>query len=149
MRCPHCGHQEDKVVDSRPHQDGRAIRRRRECLECGQRFTTFEYVEQGTLTVLKTDNRREQFDRNKILQGIKLACNKRPVTSTEIGGIVDEIEAELNARGKSEVDSKLIGEMVMERLRKLDDIAYVRFASVYRKFADTAEFLTEMKRLLE
>jgi transcriptional repressor NrdR len=149
MRCPQCGHEEDKVVDSRPHQDGRAIRRRRECLQCGQRFTTYEYVEQGNLIVLKSDNRREPFDRNKILHGIKLACNKRPVTTMEMGAIVDDIEAELNAAGKGDVQSKDIGEMVMARLRKLDEIAYVRFASVYRKFADKAEFLEEMKKLLE
>ena len=147
MRCPHCGHEEDKVVDSRPHQDGRAIRRRRECLKCTQRFTTFEYVEQGSITVLKSDGRREPFDRNKVLQGIKLACNKRPVTSAEIGTAVDEIEAELHARAKNEVESKVLGELVMARLRDLDDIAYVRFASVYRSFQDITEFEDEIKRL--
>ncbi|HUV30157.1 MAG TPA: transcriptional regulator NrdR [Acidobacteriota bacterium] len=149
MKCPHCGHQEDKVVDSRPYQDGRAIRRRRECLQCGERFTTLEYVEQGTLTVLKSDNRREQFDRGKVLQGLKLACNKRPVTSDEMQAIVDRIEAELHARGKNEVTSKDIGELVMDNLRQADEIAYVRFASVYRKFKDKTEFLDEMKKLLE
>ncbi len=149
MRCPHCGHQEDKVVDSRPYQDGRAIRRRRECLNCGERFTTFEYVETGTMTVLKTDGRREPFDRNKVLQGIKLACNKRPVTSQEMLAITEAIEAELQALGKNEVPSGIIGEMVMARLREADEIAYVRFASVYRKFKDKSEFLEEMKKLLE
>ena len=149
MKCPECGHEEDKVVDSRPHQDGRAIRRRRECLKCGKRYTTFEYIETGSLTVLKIDDRREPFDRNKLLHGIKLACNKRPVTSFEIDNRVAEIEAELNATGKSEIESKDIGEMVMLRLKVVDEIAYVRFASVYRKFADTAEFLEEMKRILE
>ncbi len=149
MKCPECGHEEDKVVDSRPHQDGRAIRRRRECLQCGKRYTTFEYIETGSLTVIKSDDRREQFDRNKLLHGLKLACNKRPVTSFEIDNMVAEIEAELNATGKSEIQSKTIGELVMARLKLVDDIAYVRFASVYRKFADTAEFLEEMKRLLE
>lgn len=149
MRCPECGHEEDKVVDSRPYQDGRAIRRRRECLKCGSRFTTYEYVESGSLTVLKTDNRREQFDRNKLLHGIKLACNKRPVTSFEMAAMVDDIEAELHASGKTEIPSQDVGELVMDRLRKVDEIAYVRFASVYRKFADTAEFLEEMKKLLE
>ncbi|MCX6834079.1 MAG: transcriptional regulator NrdR [candidate division Zixibacteria bacterium] len=149
MKCPECGHEEDKVVDSRPHQDGRAIRRRRECLKCGKRYTTFEYIETGSLTIIKTDDRREQFDRNKLLHGIKLACNKRPVTSFEIDNMVAEIEAELNATGKSEIASKDIGELVMARLKRVDEIAYVRFASVYRKFADTAEFLEEMKRILE
>lgn len=149
MKCPECGHEEDKVVDSRPHQDGRAIRRRRECLKCSKRYTTFEYIETGALTVLKTDDRREPFDRNKLLQGIKLACNKRPVTSFEMDNMVAEIEAELHALGKNEIDSNVIGEIVMAKLKKVDEIAYVRFASVYRKFADTAEFLEEMKRLLE
>ncbi len=149
MRCPHCGHEEDKVVDSRPHQQGRAIRRRRECLACSKRFTTFEYVEQGTLTILKSDERREPFDRNKLLKGIKLACNKLPVTSFEMAAMVDDIEAELHARGKSEIPSQEIGELVMKTLRGVDEIAYVRFASVYRKFADKAEFLEEMKKLLE
>jgi transcriptional repressor NrdR len=149
MKCPHCGHQEDKVVDSRPYQDGRAIRRRRECLQCGQRFTTLEYVEMGTLTVLKSDDRREQFDRGKILQGLKLACNKRPVTSNEMQAVVEDIEAELQARGRSEVTSHEIGELVMDHLRSMDEIAYVRFASVYRKFKDAGEFLEEMKKLLE
>jgi transcriptional repressor NrdR len=149
MKCPECGHEEDKVVDSRPHQDGRAIRRRRECLKCGKRYTTFEYIETGSLTVIKSDERREQFDRNKLLHGIKLACNKRPVTSFEVDNMVAEIEAELNATGKSEIASKTIGELVMARLKMVDEIAYVRFASVYRKFADTAEFLEEMKRILE
>ncbi len=149
MRCPHCGHEEDKVVDSRPHQQGRAIRRRRECLACSKRFTTFEYVEQGTLTILKSDERREPFDRNKLLKGIKLACNKLPVTSFEMAAMVDDIEAEVHARGKSEIPSQEIGELVMKKLREVDEIAYVRFASVYRKFADKAEFLEEMKKLLE
>lgn len=149
MKCPHCGFQEDKVVDSRPYQDGRAIRRRRECLQCGKRYTTFEYVELGTLTVIKSDERREPFDSNKLLHGLKLACNKRPVTSAELQGMIEEIEADLHALGKSEVTSHQIGELVMAKLRGVDEIAYVRFASVYRKFKDKAEFLEEMKKLLE
>ena len=149
MKCPECGHEEDKVVDSRPHQDGRAVRRRRECAKCGKRFTTYEYIEAGSLTVLKTDNRREPFDRNKLLHGIKLACNKRPVTSFEIDNMIAEIESELHATGKSEIPSPDIGEIVMAKLKVVDEIAYVRFASVYRKFPDTAEFLEEMKRILE
>ncbi|MCK4461474.1 MAG: transcriptional repressor NrdR [candidate division Zixibacteria bacterium] len=149
MKCPHCGHEEDKVVDSRPSQDGRAIRRRRECLECHERFTTYEYVEQLTLTVIKTDNRREPFDRSKLLQGIKLACNKRPVSTKQMETMADQVEAEINTRSKSEISSHDIGEIVMEKLRKVDEIAYVRFASVYRKFKDKEEFLEEMKKLLE
>ena len=149
MKCPHCGHEEDKVVDSRPSQDGRAIRRRRECLECHERFTTYEYVEQLTLTVIKTDNRREPFDRSKLLQGIKLACNKRPVSTKQMETMADQVEAEINTRSKSEISSHDIGEIVMEKLRNVDEIAYVRFASVYRKFKDKEEFLEEMKKLLE
>jgi transcriptional repressor NrdR len=149
MKCPHCGHEEDKVVDSRPSQDGRAVRRRRECLKCGERFTTYEYVEQGTLAVIKSDGRREPFDRHKLLYGIKLACNKRPVPLKEIEGMVDDISGQLTARPRGEVTSKEIGELVMARLRSVDEIAYVRFASVYRKFKDKAEFLEEMKKLLE
>ncbi len=149
MKCPFCGHEEDKVVDSRSAQDGRAVRRRRECLKCKERFTTYEYIENVVLTVLKSDNRRESFDRQKIISGIKLACNKRPVSSKKIEAIVDEIEARLHELSKSEVTSKYIGEMVMEKLRETDEIAYVRFASVYRKFQDKEEFMAELKKLLE
>jgi len=149
MKCPVCGHEEDRVVDSRPSQDGRAIRRRRECLKCHERYTTYEYIEQGTLTVNKSDGRREPYDRYKLLYGIKLACNKRPVTSKEIEAMVDDLENQIKAKFKTEVNSKEIGELVMEKLRQTDEIAYVRFASVYRKFKDKAEFLEEMKKLLE
>ncbi len=147
MRCPHCGHEEDKVVDSRPSQDGRAIRRRRECLDCNGRFTTYEYVEQGSLTVIKSDDRREPFDRSKVLHGIKLACNKRPVSAKQIDTIVDEIEAFIHAQGKGEVVSKDIGELVIAKLREVDEVAYIRFASVYRDFQDINEFLAEMNKL--
>ena len=149
MRCPSCGHEEDKVVDSRPSQDGRAIRRRRECLDCHERFTTYEYVEQGTLTVIKGDGRREPFDRYKLLYGVKLACNKRPVSQKEMDAMVDDLEGQIKSKFKSEVNSKEMGELVMARLRDTDEIAYVRFASVYRKFKDKVEFLEEMKKLLE
>ncbi|MBU8934475.1 MAG: transcriptional regulator NrdR [candidate division Zixibacteria bacterium] len=149
MKCPQCGHEEDKVVDSRPSQDGSAVRRRRECLECKHRFTTYEYVEHRQVTLLKSDGRREPFDRSKIEQGIKLACNKLPVSREEIKSMVDEIEAEVSKLGRNEVSSQDVGEMVMARLRQVDDIAYVRFASVYRKFQDTAEFLEEVKKLLD
>lgn len=148
MKCPFCGHEEDKVVDSRSAQDGRAVRRRRECLKCKERFTTYEYIENVTLTVLKSDGRREPFDHEKLLRGIKLACNKRPVSVKKIEALVDEIEARLQERSKSEVTSKYIGELVMEKLREIDDIAYVRFASVYRKFQDKTEFFEELKKLL-
>ena len=149
MNCPKCGHEEDKVVDSRPAQDGRAIRRRRECLKCSERFTTYEYIEQGTLTVLKSNNRREPFDHHKLLYGIKLACNKRPITLNEIESFCDEIEKKLRSKFRNEVPSKEIGELVMAKLKEVDEISYVRFASVYRKFKDKAEFLEEMKKLLE
>lgn len=149
MKCPECGHEEDKVVDSRPSQDGQAVRRRRECLKCQNRYTTYEYIEHRQLTVLKSDNRREPFDRNKIEQGIKLACNKLAVSREQIKSTVDEIEADLSKIGKNEILSHDIGELVMKKLREIDDIAYVRFASVYRKFQDTAEFLEEVKKLLE
>jgi len=149
MKCPSCGHDEDKVVDSRPSQDGRSIRRRRECLKCHERFTTYEYIEQGTLTVIKTGSRREPFDRYKLLYGIKLACNKRPVSPKEMEAMVDDIENQIKSRFKTEVNSQEIGEIVMAKLHQVDEIAYVRFASVYRKFKDKAEFLEEMKKILE
>ncbi len=148
MKCPFCGHEEDKVVDSRAAQDGRAVRRRRECLNCKERFTTYEYIENVALTVIKSDDRREPFDRQKLIHGIKLACNKRPVSGKKIEAIVDEIEARLQELSKSEVTSKFIGEMVMEKLKEVDEVAYVRFASVYRKFQDKAEFFEELKKLL-
>ncbi|MEW6049892.1 MAG: transcriptional regulator NrdR [Candidatus Zixiibacteriota bacterium] len=147
MRCPQCGKEEDKVVDSRPSQDGRAIRRRRECLSCGARFTTYEYVEQSMVTVLKSDDRREPFDRSKVLHGIKLACNKRPVSSQQMETMVDDIEASIHAAGKGEIESKEIGEMVIARLREADEVAYIRFASVYRDFQDINEFMSEMNKL--
>ncbi|MCX6825805.1 MAG: transcriptional regulator NrdR [candidate division Zixibacteria bacterium] len=148
MKCPFCGYEEDKVVDSRSAQDGRAVRRRRECLECKERFTTYEYIENVTLTVIKSDDRHEPFDRQKLIHGMKLACNKRPVSGKKIESLADEIEARLQELSKSEVTSKFVGELVMEKLKATDEIAYVRFASVYRKFQDKAEFLEEMKKLL-
>ena len=149
MKCPHCGHLEDKVVDSRPSQDNRAIRRRRECLKCGERFTTYEYVEQASLIVVKSDGRREPFDKNKILAGLKLACNKRPVTSKQIEIIAESIEGHFHARGGSDVLAKEIGELVVEKLRDIDEIAFVRFASVYRQFKDKKEFFDEIKKLMD
>lgn len=149
MKCPYCGNEENKVVDSRPVQDGRAVRRRRECLGCNERFTTYEYIEAVSLTVVKSDERREPFDRQKVAHGIKLACNKRPVSGKKIEAMVSEIEAQLNELSRNEVTSKYIGELVMEKLKEVDQIAYVRFASVYRKFADTTEFLEELSKLLK
>lgn len=149
MRCPFCDEEGDKVVDSRAAQEGRAIRRRRECLSCHERFTTYEYIEQAAITVIKSDNRREQFDPNKILHGIKLACNKRPISAKQMEALSQQVEAEVSTHRGNEIPSQEIGEMVMARLREVDEIAYVRFASVYRKFADKQEFLEEMKRLLE
>jgi len=150
MRCPFCDSEEDKVVDSRAAQDGRSVRRRRECLACGKRYTTYEYVEKVTLTVVKSDGRREDFDRQKLFKGIALACNKRPVSEEQINNLVSQVEEELqNSSRGTEVTSKKIGELVMDRLKSLDEVAYVRFASVYRKFKDKNEFLEELKGLLD
>ena len=150
MKCPFCDSEDDKVVDSRAAQDGRSVRRRRECLACGKRYTTYEYVEKVTLTVVKSDGRREDFDRQKLFKGIALACNKRPVSEEQINNLVSQVEEELqNSSRGTEVTSKKIGELVMDRLKSLDEVAYVRFASVYRKFKDKNEFLEELKGLLD
>jgi len=149
MRCPYCGGDEDKVVDSRSVQEGRAIRRRRECIACAKRFTTYEYIEMEGLTVAKSDQRREPYDRQKLKRGIELATNKRPVSAKQIENVVIEIENELFNLGKLDVSAKVIGEMVMDRLRELDEVAYVRFASVYRNFKDKEEFFKEVRKLLD
>jgi transcriptional repressor NrdR len=149
MRCPFCGSDKDRVVDSRTSQEGRAIRRRRECKSCKKRFTTYEYVEDVSLTIIKNDGRREPFDRQKLQRGIELACKKRPISSKEIASIVDEIEEKLQNLSKSEITSKEVGEEVMRRLKDLDEVAYVRFASVYHKFKDLSEFMDELKGLLK
>jgi len=149
MKCPYCNGEEDKVVDSRSVQKGRAIRRRRECVSCGKRFTTYEHVEIEGLTVCKTDERREPFDRQKLKRGIELATNKRPVSHKQIESIVIDIENGLFNLSKQDISSKLIGEMVMKRLRELDEVAYVRFASVYRNFKDKEEFYREVRKLLD
>lgn len=148
MKCPYCGKEEDKVIDSRSVQDGKAVRRRRQCLACAKRFTTYEYVENVSLMVVKNDGRREPFDRQKLRMGIELACKKRPVGSKRIDAMVDEIEEKLLAMSKGEIESPSIGELVMEKLREIDEVAYVRFASVYRKFQDKGQFLDELKKLL-
>ncbi len=148
MRCPACGFQKDRVLDSRLTSDGDAIRRRRECLSCKRRFTTYEYVE-PPLVVVKKDGRREPFDREKLLRGMRKACEKRPIGIDALEKIVENVESELTATGKSEVTSQAVGELVMEALRNLDGVAYVRFASVYRSFKDSKEFMEELRRVLE
>ena len=147
MRCPYCAKEDSKVIDTRESDE--TIRRRRECLKCGRRFTTYERVAQTSLMVIKQDNRREAFDRQKLMNGIVRACAKRPVSTDSIEHMVDDIEMQLHALGRSEVDSQRIGQMVMERLRVLDDVAYVRFASVYRRFADLESLQIEIQRLRE
>ena len=148
MKCPFCEHKDTKVIDSRHTEDGKAIRRRRECEACGRRFTTYEKVEEMILMVVKKDGSRQAFDRNKLMNGIIRACEKRPVSVDEIEKIVNDIERGLNNMMEKEVQSSFIGELVMERLRDLDEVAYVRFASVYRQFTDINTFVQEVERLL-
>ena len=140
MRCPFCGTNDDKVLDSRESPDGDAIKRRRECKECGRRFTTYEQIEEMALFIVKSDQRREPFDRSKILHGMELACKGRPVSSETLALTAEDIERKLYNRLEREVPSDEIGELVMEALRSLDQVAYVRFASVYRQFEDAAQF---------
>ena len=148
MRCPYCEALEDKVVDSRSSKEGMAIRRRRECLNCGRRYTTYEYIEHTPLTVIKSDGRREPFDRNKLFSKIQLACNKRPISTAQIEEVVDRIEGQLVGLGEREFETNAhIGERVMSELKKLDDVAYVRFASVYRQFKDLRDFEKELRQL--
>ena len=147
MKCPYCGVIEDKVVDSRSSKEGTAIRRRRECLGCGRRFTTYEYIEDTPLTVIKSDGRREIFDKNKLMDKIRLSCTKRPISTTQIEEIADRIEDQLVSRGEREIEAKQhIGELVMTELKRLDDVAYVRFASVYRQFKDLSDFEKELRQ---
>jgi transcriptional repressor NrdR len=147
MKCPFCQSLEDKVLESREADEGRAIRRRRECLSCRGRFTSYERVEEKPLMVIKRDGRREQFNREKICSGIFRACEKRPVSAEAIEAMVDEVERELHREAGREVLSSKIGEMVMDRIQKVDKIAYIRFASVYRKFEDISEFVKEVKEI--
>ncbi|MFT3835412.1 MAG: transcriptional regulator NrdR [Myxococcaceae bacterium] len=149
MRCPFCTTDDTRVLDSREASEGTVIRRRRECPQCKRRFTTYERVEELNPLVVKKDGRREAFDREKLLAGLKKACEKRPVSMPQIEGAVQEIERKLQETGEKEVPSTLIGEEVMKRLSRLDEVAYVRFASVYRSFKDLAEFMDELKELLE
>jgi transcriptional repressor NrdR len=148
MKCPFCDYLESKVLDSRMSKEMDTIRRRRECLKCGKRFTTAERLEEGFPLVIKKDDRREVFDRTKILSGLKKACEKRPISITNLEKIVSRIEYNLLEKGEREIKASEVGEMVMEELRKLDEIAYVRFASVYRQFRDINEFMEELKNLL-
>ncbi|MGM9599048.1 MAG: transcriptional regulator NrdR [Faecousia sp.] len=149
MKCPYCGYQESKVVDSRHSDDGGSIRRRRECLSCQKRFTTYETVESLPIVVVKKDNSREPFDRNKILRGMVRACEKRPVSMADLEAAVTEIEQIVQNSLEREVNTDKIGELVMERLKPLDEVAYVRFASVYRQFKDINSFMYELNKILE
>lgn len=147
MRCPSCGHLESKVVDSRPSEDGTTIRRRRECLACGRRFTTYERLGDNPLIVLKSDGTSEVFDREKIIRGLYIACAKRHITPEQINALVDDMESELRNSGKSEIHSKELGDMVLKRLKSLDEVAYIRFASVYKDFKNVDEFSQALKGL--
>ena len=149
MKCPYCGNPDTRVIDSRPADDNNSIRRRRSCDECGKRFTTYEKVETIPLIVIKKDNNREAFDRSKIEAGVLRACYKRPVSAEDIKRTVDEIELEVVNREEKEIPSNLIGEIVMDKLKLLDPVAYVRFASVYREFKDVNIFMDELKTFLE
>ena len=148
MKCPYCGHPESKVIDSRPADENASIRRRRECLSCARRFTTYETVESLPIVVIKKDGSRQSFDRQKVLRGMIRACEKRPVALAELERIADEIEQELQNSMEREIRTEVIGEKVMERLRKVDQVAYVRFASVYRQFKDIDTFMAELNKLL-
>jgi transcriptional repressor NrdR len=147
VRCPYCGQVEDRVVDSRETQDGQTTRRRRECLGCSRRFTTYERIEEVLPQVVKKDGRREAFDRRKIVEGVATACQKRPVSAEQIEALVAAVEREVQELGEREIRTSAIGEAVMRRLRSLDEVAYVRFASVYRAFHDVGEFMTALRGL--
>lgn len=148
MKCPSCQYKETKVIDSRLNTDATSIRRRRECLKCQKRFTTYEYVEQVPLMVVKKDGRRQPFDRNRIITGLVKACEKRPVSIDRIEEVTNDIERTIQREYDREVRSKDIGELIMEKLANLDEVAYVRFASVYRQFRDVNQFMTELKGML-
>ncbi len=149
MKCPYCSSDNTRVIDSRPADDNCSIRRRRLCDDCGKRFTTYEKVETIPLVVIKKDNNREQYDRSKIEAGILRACHKRPVSMDQIERLVDEIETEIFNREEKEISSSLIGEIVMDKLKELEAVAYVRFASVYREFKDINTFMNELKKILD
>ena len=149
MRCPYCGCEDSKVIDSRPTDEGERIRRRRECTSCGKRFTTYEVIETVLIIVVKKDNSRETFDRNKLFKGMLRACEKRPVPVTTLEKAVSEIETQLQNSLEKEVSSTKIGELAMDKLKSIDEVAYVRFASVYRQFKDINTFMEELSKLLE
>ncbi|MEK7241899.1 MAG: transcriptional regulator NrdR [Planctomycetota bacterium] len=148
MQCPYCKQDNDKVINSRPAMDGLSVKRRRECLNCSRRYTTYERIEEAPLKAIKKDGRRVPFDRNKIRQGIEKACEKRPVSSEQIEAAVSEIERDIYNRFDREVPTKYVGELVMQKLKGLDHVAYVRFASVYKEFKDLSEFMEEAKSLM-
>ncbi len=148
MRCQYCGYLDSRVIDSRPTEEGSAIRRRRECLRCGRRFTTYEKIEMSPVMVVKKDMRREPFDGDKIKKGLVLACQKRPVSIKDIDTIVEKVEKTVYGSGEDEYSSRRIGELVMSELKDLDEVAYVRFASVYRQFTDVSSFMEELNRLV-
>ncbi|UCD55326.1 MAG: transcriptional repressor NrdR [Candidatus Omnitrophota bacterium] len=149
MKCPYCRSKRDKVVDSRSIRNNQAVRRRRECLRCHKRYTTYEYIEEIAIMVIKSDGRREPFDRKKVLNGLIRACEKRPISLEKLEDIVTKIETQLQNKFVKEVKSKDIGEIVMKALRRLDEVAYVRFASVYRQFRDVSQFTRELKTFLK
>ena len=149
MKCPFCGHENTRVIDSRPAEDNNSIRRRRVCDECDKRFTTYEKVETIPLIVIKKDNNREVYDRTKIENGVLRACHKRPISADQIKHLVDEVETEIFNREEKEIPSRVIGELVMNKLKDLEAVAYVRFASVYRDFKDINTFMDELKKVLE
>ncbi|MBR5376885.1 MAG: transcriptional repressor NrdR [Lachnospiraceae bacterium] len=149
MRCPYCGHENTRVIDSRPAEENNSIRRRRVCDECNKRFTTYEKVETIPLIIIKKDNNRESYNREKIESGVMKACHKRPISADQLTGIVDEVETEIYAREEKEIPSSIIGELIMDKLKDIDTVAYVRFASVYREFKDINTFMDELKKVLD
>ena len=148
MKCPFCGHLGDKVVDSRESKEGEVIRRRRECLDCARRFTSYERIDEIAYMVIKKDGTRERFERQKLIAGLLKACEKRPVSASAVEGVADRVEATLQDRPEREMSTEEVGALVMDELKRLDKVAYVRFASVYRQFRDISEFMTELKDLL-
>lgn len=149
MKCPFCGFSESKVIDSRPTEEGSAIRRRRECIKCSKRFTTYEKLESLSLVVIKKDMSRQQYNREKVLKGIITACEKRPISLSQMEKVADDIESNLLQTMTREIESRMIGEMVMDKLKELDEVAYVRFASVYKRFDDIHTFMNELQGLLD
>lgn len=149
MRCPSCGHEDDKVIDSRSVRDGQAVRRRRECERCRHRYTTYEFIEQAAVLVVKKDGRREPYSRDRVLAGLIKACEKRPVSREQLEQLVDDVERIVFSDSRTEVSSQDIGEAVMSRLQTVDEVAYVRFASVYRSFRDLNQFMEELRSLLQ